>query len=306
MSIALTGVIPPLVTPITATGEIDRTSLERLLAFQLDAGVDGVFLGGSTGEVALLDSRRQTEAVATAVSFVAGAVPVLAGAIDTGTARVVEHARAAVTAGADAVVVTTPFYVKPNDAEIAAHFRAVAAAVDAPIVGYDIPVAAASRLAPDVVAELAESKTIVALKDSSGDLVSFREITRRLPDLPALTGSELLADVALDLGAAGLVPGIGNVDPHGYVRLFRAANTGDRDTARAEQERLIDLFRIISVADRGRIGFTSAALGSFKAALALRGLIDDPATNPPLSPLSAAETERIAAILAEAGLDPAR
>lgn len=302
MTIALKGVIPPLVTPIDDTGEVDRASLERLIGFQLDAGVDGLFLGGSTGEVALLDSRRQTDALDIAVRTAAGAVPVLAGAIDTGTARVIEQARTAVATGADAVVVTTPFYVKPNDAEIAAHFRAVASAVDAPVIAYDIAVAAGSRITPDVVTELAETKTIVALKDSSGDLVTFREITRRLPDFPALTGSELLADLALDLGAAGLVPGIGNVDPHGYVRLYNAARTGDRETARAEQERLLDLFRIIAVADRARVGFTAAALGSFKAALALRGLIGNPATNPPLSPLTDPETRRIAAILAEAGL----
>ena len=302
MDIDLKGVIPPLVTPVDDTGEIDRASLEKLVAFQLDAGVDGVFLGGSTGEVALLDSRRQAEALDIAVKAVAGAVPVLAGAIDTGTARVVERARQSVAQGADAVVVTTPFYVKPNDAEIAEHFRNVAAAVDAPVIGYDIPGAAGSRLSPDVVAGLAESGTIAALKDSSGDLVTFREIVRRLPDFPVLTGSELLADVAMDLGACGLVPGLGNIDPHGYLRLYYAAWNGDRATARAEQERLLDLFRIISVADRGRVGFTSGALGSFKAALALRGVIANPATNPPLSPLTGAETQRIAEILAEAGL----
>lgn len=302
MDIDLTGVIPPLATPLDEHGEIDHASLERLIAFQLDAGVDGVFLGGSTGEVALLDSRRQRELLATAVAAVGGAVPVLAGAIDTGTARVIERAEQAVAAGADAIVVTTPFYVKPNDAEIARHFRAVAAAVDAPVVAYDIVGNAQSRITPDVVSELAESKTVVALKDSSGDLVSFREIIRRLPDFPVLTGSELLADVSMDLGAAGLVPGLGNIDPHGYVRLYRAARAGDRETARREQERLLDLFRIISVADRSRVGFTSGALGSFKTALHLRGIITDPATNPPLSPLTEPETRRIAAILAEAGL----
>ncbi|ADD45723.1 dihydrodipicolinate synthase family protein [Stackebrandtia nassauensis] len=302
MDFDLQGVIPPLATPLDADGEIDRASLESLIAFQLDAGVDGVFLGGSTGEVALLDARRQREVLDIARDAVDGAVPLLAGAIDTGTARVIDLARQAVIAGADAVVVTTPFYVKPNDTEIAEHFRRVAAAVDIPVIAYDIVSNAQSRITPDVVCELAESNTIAALKDSSGDLVTFREITRRLPDFPALTGSELLADVSLDLGAKGLVPGLGNIDPHGYVRLYRAARAGDRQVARAEQERLLDLFRIISVADRSRVGFTAGALGGFKAALALRNIIKNPATNPPLSPLTDAETTRIAEILAEAGL----
>lgn len=303
MDVNLSGVIPPLVTPVDGDGEIDRASVDRLVGFQLDAGVDGIFLGGSTGEVALLDSRRQAELLDVATSAVAGAVPVLAGAIDTGTARVIERARHAVEHGADAVVVTPPFYVQPNGAEITEHYRRVSAAVGAPVVAYDIPSAVGSRLTPDVVAELAESKTVVALKDSSGDLVTFRDITRHRPGFPALTGSELLADVAIDLGAHGLVPGLGNVDPHGYVRLYRAARAGDRVAARAQQERLLDLFRIISVADGARVGFTAGALGGFKAALALRGVIANPATNPPLSPLSADETTRIAAILASAGLD---
>ncbi|WP_020666292.1 dihydrodipicolinate synthase family protein [Amycolatopsis nigrescens] len=300
--ISLHGVIPPLATPIGPDGEVDRRSLERLIAFQLDAGVDGVFLGGSTGEIALLDSARQRAVLEVAVGTVAGAVPVLAGAVDTGTLRVIEHARRAAELGVDAVVVTAPFYVQPHPAEIVGHFRAVQAAVDRPLIAYDIPSAVGSRLTPDVVAELAESKLVVALKDSSGDLESFREILRRVPGFPALTGSELLADTALGIGANGLVPGLGNVDPHGYVRLYRAMRDGDLATARAEQDRLAGLFRIISVADRRRIGFTAGALGSFKAAMALRGIIDHPATHPPLLPLDDTETATITTLLDEAGL----
>ncbi|SFP97780.1 4-hydroxy-tetrahydrodipicolinate synthase [Amycolatopsis arida] len=300
--LALHGVVPPLVTPLTATGEVDRASLERLVEFQLAAGVDGVFLGGSSGEVALLDTAQRRAIVEVAVGTVAGAVPVLAGAVDTGTRRVIEHARQAAALGADAVVVTAPFYVRPHPAEIVEHFRLVQAALPCPVVAYDIPGAVGARLVPDLVAELAETKLVVALKDSSGDLATFREIRRRAPDLPALTGSELLADTAVALGAAGIVPGLGNVDPHGYVRLYRAARDGDLATAAAEQDRLARLFGIVDIADRGRIGFTAGALGAFKAALALRGVIDHPATNPPLLPLDRAETGAIRRILTDAGL----
>ncbi|MFF5991658.1 dihydrodipicolinate synthase family protein [Prauserella flavalba] len=299
--LSLHGVIPPLVTPLDERGEVDRRSLERLVACQLDAGVDGVFVGGSSGEVALLDTAQRRTVVEVTVGAVAGAVPVLAGAVDTGTRRVIEHARQAAELGADAVVVTAPFYVKPHPAEIVAHFRHVHAAVDVPVVAYDIPSAVGARLTPDVVVELAESKDVVALKDSSGDLATFREILRRT-GLPALSGSELLADTAVLLGAAGLVPGLGNVDPHGYVRLYRAARDGDAAAAAAEQDRLARLFGIVSVADLGRVGFTAGALGAFKAAMALRGIIDCPATNRPLAPLSPSETETIAEILAAEGL----
>ena len=299
----LTGVIPPLVTPVDPAGAVDRDALARLVAFLLDAGVSGLFVGGSTGEVALLDSAARRAVVEVAVATAGGQVPVLAGAVDTGTRRVIEQSRAAVALGADAVVVTAPFYVAPNDTEIVAHYRAVAAAVDAPVIAYDIPSAVGARLTPPVIAELADAKLVVALKDSSGDLAGLRETLRLVrPGFPVLTGSELIADVSVALGAAGIVPGLGNVDPHGYVRLYRAAASGDADTARTEQDRLARLFTIISVADRARIGFTAAALGSFKAALALRGVIGHPGTLPPLSPLTPSETAAIAEILADAGL----
>ncbi|WP_394848589.1 dihydrodipicolinate synthase family protein [Pendulispora brunnea] len=307
---SLRGVIPALVTPIDGQGDVDERSLEHLIRFQLDAGVHGIFVGGSSGEVALLDGAQRATLVKVAVGMVAGAVPVLVGAVDTGTRRVIEQARKAVALGADAVVVTAPFYVRPNPREIVEHFRLVQAALGHPVVAYDIPSAVGSRLTPDIVEELAASKLVVGLKDSSGDLVTFREIVRRTRRMdrqgsfPVLSGSELLADVAIELGAHGLVPGLANVDPHGYVRLFHAASTADRAKARAEQDRLAKLFEIISVADLGRIGFTAGALGAFKAALALRGIITNGATNVPLSALNERELEAIARILHETGLAP--
>lgn len=301
LTLALHGVVPPLVTPLDENGEVDRRSLERVVSDQLGAGVDGVFVGGSTGEIALLDTARRRTAIEVVTGTVAGAVPVLAGAVDTGTLRVVEQARQAVALGADAVVVTTPFYVRPHDDEILTHFGHVHAAVDAPVVAYDIPSATGSRLTPAIVTELAGSGLVVGLKDSSGDLASFREILRRT-DIPAFTGSELLADTAIRLGAAGVVPGLGNVDPSGYVRLYRAVRQGDIETAAAEQERLARLFEITSVADRTRIGLTAGVIGGYKAAMALRGLIDHPAAHPPLLPLNESETRAIADILTDTGL----
>lgn len=295
------GVVPPLVTPLDEHGDVDRASLERLVSFQLDAGVDGLFVGGSSGEIALLDTAQRRAAIEVVAGTAAKAVPVLAGAIDTGTRRVVEHARQAAELGADAVVVTAPFYVSPGTAEIVDHFRHVHTAVDVPVVAYDIPSAVHVPLTPDIVAELAAEELVVALKDSSGDLAAFREILRST-DLPALTGSELFADTAVQVGASGIVPGLGNVDPHGYVRLHRAAHDGDHRAAAEEQERLARLFRIISVADRSRIGFTAGALGAFKAALAVRGVIANPATNLPLRQLDDEEKRAIAALLDEAGL----
>jgi 4-hydroxy-tetrahydrodipicolinate synthase len=117
-----------------------------------------------------------------------------------------------------------------------------------------------------------------------------------------LTGSEVLVDTALALGAQGAVPGLANVDPDGYVRLDRLCRTGDREGARAEQDRLCALFGLVGVGDPARMGGGSSGLGAFKAALHLRGIIDCPATAEPQVPLSPEEVERVGKYLAAAGL----
>ncbi|GAA4777294.1 dihydrodipicolinate synthase family protein [Microbacterium gilvum] len=291
------GVVPPVVTPLTAQGALDEASLAGVVDEQVAAGASGVFVAGSTGEVALLSDEVRVRALQVAVSAADGRVPVLAGVVDTGTARVVRQAERAEEAGADAVVATPPFYIAPHPAEIARHFRVVAAAVSIPVVAYDIPSATHVPLSASVLRELAGDGAIAGFKDSSGDIAGFRRALGALGDVPALTGSELFADLALELGAAGIVPGLGNVDPQGYVRLSDAVARGDLPAARAEQERLIRLFRIVEVADRGRIGATAAALGSFKAAMWLRGAIDSPRTSEPLGALLPSEIDAVGAIL---------
>lgn len=304
MTVELTGIIPPVTTPLTAEADVDTASLERLCAFLLDAGVDGLFVCGSSGEVALLSDAQRAKVIGVAAATASGQVPVLAGVIDTGTARVIDHARAAVKAGAGAVVATPPFYVAPNADEVVRHYRLLADAVDAPVVAYDIPSATHSPLSRAVVERLAHDRTVVALKDSSGDLDGFRAHLSATADtgLRVFTGSETMTDIALQLGAHGAVPGLANVDPHGYVRIRRAADAGDWAAAAAEQERLRRIFAIIDVADRNRIGFTAGALGAFKAAQYLRGVIDTPRCADPLLPLEGSEIDAVRAILEREGV----
>lgn len=304
MSPDLAGIIPPLTTPLTVEADVDVASLERLCTFLLEAGVDGLFVCGSSGEVSLLSDAQRTKAIEVAVKTASGQVPVLAGVIDTGTARVIDHARAAAKAGADAVVATPPFYVAPNVDEVVRHYRLLAAAVEVAVVAYDIPSATHSPLSNAVVERLARDKTVVALKDSSGDLDGFRTHLASTADtaLRVFTGSETMADVALQLGAHGAVPGLANVDPHGYIRIRRAADAGDWAAAAAEQERLRRIFTIVDVADRNRIGFTAGALGAFKAAQYLRGVIDIPRCADPLLPLEDSEIDAVRAILEREGV----
>ncbi|MHB9861822.1 dihydrodipicolinate synthase family protein [Streptomyces sp. YIM S03343] len=304
----LTGVVPPLCTPLTPDREVDVPSLLRLVDHLVSAGVHGLFVLGSSSEAAYLTDRQRLLVVESVTAHVAGQVPVLAGAIDMTTPRVLDHVAAVTSAGADAVVVTAPFYTRTHPAEIARHYRLVAAASPVPVVAYDIPVAVGSKLPAALVLELAEEGVLAGVKDSSGDVAGFRELTTGtrertgLADFSVLTGSEVVVDLAMSLGAQGAVPGLANVDPDGYVRLHRLCVSGDWAGARAEQERLCTLFGLTGAGDPSRMGGSSSALGAFKAALHLRGVIACPATAEPQVPLSAAEVERVGKFLAGAGL----
>ncbi|MGW7725758.1 dihydrodipicolinate synthase family protein [Streptomyces canus] len=304
----LTGVVPPVCTPLTPDREVDVPSLLRLVDHLVAGGVHGLFVLGTSSEAAFLTDAQRRLVVETVAGHVGGRLPVLAGVIDMTTARVLDHVRAVTAAGADAVVVTAPFYASTHPVEIARHYRLVAAGSPVPVIAYDLPSGVHTKLPADVVLDLAAEGVLAGLKDSSGDLAGFRTVVsgaRAHPGIigfSVLTGSELIVDAALAVGADGAVPGLANVDPEGYVRLDRLFRAGDLEAARAEQERLCALFGMVGVGDRARMGGSSSALGAFKAALYLRGVIDCPATAEPQVPLSEAEVERVGRFLAGAGL----
>ncbi|MFE0258211.1 dihydrodipicolinate synthase family protein [Streptomyces sp. NPDC059010] len=304
----LTGVVPPVCTPLTPDREVDVPSLLRLVDHLVAGGVHGLFVLGSTSEAAYLTDRQRRIVVEAVTGHVGGRLPVLAGVIDMTTPRVLDHVREVTAAGADAVVATAPFYARTHPAEIARHYRLIAAACPVPVVAYDLPASVHTKLPAEVILDLAAEGVLAGLKDSSGDLAGFRTVVvgaRNRPDIKdfsVLTGSELIVDAALAVGADGAVPGLANVDPAGYVRLDRLCRAGDWESARAEQERLCALFGLVGVGDPGRMGGGSSALGAFKAALQLRGVIDCAATAEPQVPLSPEEVERVGKFLAGAGL----
>ncbi|MBV2357537.1 dihydrodipicolinate synthase family protein [Streptomyces sp. J2-1] len=301
----LTGVVPPVCTPLTPEREVDVPSLCRLVDHLVEAGTHGLFVLGSTSEAAFLTDRQRRQVVEAVSAHVAGQLPVIAGVIDMTTPRVLDHVRSVTGAGAEAVVVTAPFYARTHPAELVHHFRRIAAASPVPVIAYDIPSAVHTKLPADVVLGLAADGVLAGLKDSSGDLAAFREVVagaRAHAGFAVLTGSEVIADAALALGADGVVPGLGNVDPHGYVRMYRLCRAGDPEGARAEQERLRALFGLVGVGDPARMGGSSSALGAFKAALHLRGVIDCPITAEPQVPLSGNEVALVGKYLAAAGL----
>jgi len=168
------------------------------------------------------------------------------------------HARAAKAIGVDAVVATAPFSprpIRPRSGTITVQIREKA---DIPVVAYDIPFCTHVKLRRATIVELAQEGTIIGLKDSSGEDREFRQVLLDLaghPDFFGFTGAELVVDSALAMGAHGVVPGLGNVDPAGYVRLWNAFKRGDLAKARREQERLCILSEINGVAI-GRVGLS--------------------------------------------------
>ncbi|MDT3399475.1 dihydrodipicolinate synthase family protein [Streptomyces sp. B1866] len=308
--VPLTGVIPPLCTPLTPAGEVDTRSLRALVEHLIGARVHALFALGSTGEAAYLTDARRRTALETVVEAAAGRVPVLAGAIDMTAGRAADQARTAARLGADAVVATAPFYARCHPAETADHFRRVRQAAGVPLVAYDIPAAVHTRLDPEVLLRLAAEGTLSGVKDSSGDDGALRRLLVAVRgrglhgSFAVLTGSELAADGALLAGAHGLVPGLGNVDPHGFTRLYAHARAGQWEAAAAEQDRLAALFGLAAVGDPAVMGVDSRAYGGFKAALHLLGVIGCPATAAPQVPLDEAAVKAVRGYLEEGGLLP--
>ena len=300
---ALAGVIPPVVTPLDADRRLDVPSFERVLERLVAAGVDGVFVLGSTSEVAFCTDAMRRQVLAEAVRIVAGRVPVLAGVIDTQTDRVLEHVATAERAGVNGVVATAPFYAVTPAAQVRRHFELLGRAASVPVYAYDIPVCVHTKLDPELLVDLGRSGSIAGVKDSSGDDISFRRLALKNADagspLTLLTGHEFVVDGAYLAGADGCVPGLGNVDPAGYVALHQACRAGDWERARAIQDRLARLMEIC-LSPQGTSGW-GAGVGAFKTALMLLGVITSNQLPEPFERLSGDDIESVRTILDRVG-----
>jgi 4-hydroxy-tetrahydrodipicolinate synthase len=297
------GIVPPILTPLTEGGEVDFGSFTRLIEHEITGGVHGLFVLGSTGEVIFHDRQTRRRILEHAVKVVGGRVPVLAGVLDPATDRVIANARDAASIGVDAVVVTVPFYTISSPAEDIDHFRTVAKACPVPVVAYDIPICVHVKLPRSTVVTLAREGTIVGLKDSSGDDANLREVLLDLKGTKVwcLTGAELVVDSALLMGAQGAVPGLANIDPAAFVRLYDATRRGDWEAARTEQERICRL-KEIARCGLPRASWGGATFSGYKTALQAMGII---ATNVPARPqraLNEEEAAKVRAILRECGL----
>ncbi len=284
----LRGVLPPVLLPMTPDAEVDSVSLSRLVSFLLDGGVHGLWVNGTTGEFYGLEGELRARVVQEFVTAVDGRVPVIAHVGDTSTRLAVQHARAAVTAGAALLSVLPPYLVGFTQGELKGHVRAVADAVQQPVLAYNLPQFAPVGLSIDSIVELAAEGVLCGAKDSSSDMVWFRQLARGLREAGApmalLTGGSSVADVGYMLGAVGSVSSLANLTPRHLVRQYEAAREQDWArvlTLQEQSETLISLLRPPGVDVTP--GLTMAA---YKHLLAAVGVIDADVAAAPQSPLS--------------------
>ena len=303
-NVPFSGVVPPVVTPDTPDHQLDVVSFERSINRLIEAGVDGLFFLGSSGEVVFATDERRDQIVREAVRIVDHRVPVLVGIIDTETERVLAHGRRALALGADALVATAPFYALGGPADIEEHFRILHQELDAPLFAYDIPVCVHTKLPWKMLARLGAEGVLAGVKDSSGDDVSFRYLVQENEKnghpLTLLTGHEIVVDGALLSGADGSVPGLANVEPEGYVRMWKAAQEGNWAEVKREQDRLNEISHIFDVTS-GVQGY-GAGVGAFKCALNLMGIFDSDQMPRPVKPLDGQNREAIKQVLIANGL----
>jgi dihydrodipicolinate synthase/N-acetylneuraminate lyase len=295
---ALTGIIPPTISPLDAAREIDEAAVGALVEHVLQGGASGLFVLGGCGEGAWLPSRQRGTIVRAFVRAAAGRVPVLAGVMLPATALATEAARQAAAEGADAVVVGSPYYFGVDGVAQRRHIETVIEAAGRPALLYNIPQCTHQVLAPAMVAELARDTRVLGIKDSAGDFVAFQAFlagkTAR-PDFRVLQGHEHLAAASLRLGGDGLVPGLANVAPALMVELRGAAGRGDTAGCTRLQAAIVDLCAIYEVGHW---------LPALKAACAMIG-IGSGTPGLPLVPATETERRTIATVLARHGLGPA-
>lgn len=241
---ALSGVIPPLISPLSESGEPDPTATGALVEHVLAGGVSGLFVLGGCGEGAWLTAGQRGAVVRATARAAADRGPVLAGVMLPATRAAAEAARQAADEGAAAVVVGSPYYFDVDGAAQQRHIEAVLDAVPLPALLYNIPQCTHHTLAPETVRTLAQDLRVLGIKDSAGDFGVFQRflaIKRHRPTFRVLQGNEPLASASLLQGGDGLVPGLANVGPALFVALRRAAARGDATTCARLQAEIEDL-----------------------------------------------------------------
>lgn len=239
MSLSLSGLITALATPFQANGALDPDGWQRLLHLQLEGGVHGVVVAGSTGEAAALSDDEYDQLLRSAVKTVAGRIPVLAGTGLSGTAKTIEQTRRAAANGATHALVVTPPYVRPTQAGLIAHYRAVADQGGLPVILYNVPGRTGCDMLPETVAELARHPNIVGIKEAVGDIGRVHALLAlRSPDFAILSGDDGTAARSILSGVDGLISVGSNALPGAYRRMCDLAAAGEREATESWDARL--------------------------------------------------------------------
>jgi 4-hydroxy-tetrahydrodipicolinate synthase len=287
----LAGYIPDLPTPFDAAGEIDLAAFAKLCERQIRAGVSAIVVGETTGEASTLSPVEHDAIIRSAVEIANGRVRVIAGAGSNSTSQAIELTRRAELAGADAALSVVPYYNKPMQAGIAAHFKAIADSTGLPIILHDIPARTIRELSDDTLAKLAQSRQFIGLRDGSGDLARPLRLRSMVPPgFRLLSGDDATALAYLANGGDGCVSVVSNVAPELCQVIFSSCRQGRLQSARYLQSRLARLAALLARDN-------PAAL---KYAMCLIGLIR-PDTRLPIVELAETAKAEVAGALAEMG-----
>ena len=289
----ITGSIVALVTPMFEDGRLDFDALKRLVDFHVAEKTDGIVIVGTTGESPTVNVEEHCALIRASVAHAAGRIPVIAGTGANSTTEAIELTRFAKEAGAAAALSVVPYYNRPTQEGLYRHFRAIAEAVDLPLILYNVPGRTVADLANDTALRLAEIPNIVGIKDATGNLERASDLIARAPrDFALYTGDDLSSVATLLLGFHGTISVTANVAPRQIHELCVAAAAGDVRTARAIHFRLLDLHRdLFCEANPIPVKWAVQQLGLMQGGIRL-----------PLTPLSPAGQVKVAAALRSAGL----
>lgn len=297
----LGGIIPPLVTPLKGRDSLDFPGLEKLVQHVLDGGVRGLFILGTTGEAPCLSYRLRRQMIERVCTLVGGRVPVLVGITDTAMVESLNLARYAADAGADALVLTTPYYFPAGQRELTDSLGRLIPELPLPLMLYNMPALTKVWFEIETLRQLSEFPQVIGVKDSSGDLEYYGkllELRKTRPDWTFFMGPEHLLVQSVRMGGDGGVNGAANVLP----RLFTEAHeTAVNHSGRADAlQEVIESFQ--RVYDIGK--YASRHIKATKCALSLRGICDDFMTEP-FHRFNPPEREKVEAILNEILQHPA-
>jgi 4-hydroxy-tetrahydrodipicolinate synthase len=287
------GVLPALITPFR-NGTVDEAAFTALVERQIEGGVHGLVPVGTTGETATLSHDEHRRVVELCVNTAAGRVPVIAGAGSNSTAEAIELVRHAKTIGADAALVVTPYYNRPSQEGLYAHYAAINEAVQLPLIIYNVPGRTSVDISNDTLARLAVLPNIVGIKDATADMgrASFQRLMCG-PDWVMLTGDDPSGLGYMAHGGHGCISVTANVAPAQCAAFYEACMAGDWTTALAWQDRLVRLHKAL---------FLDASPAPTKFALATLGLCEETARLP-ITPCAEAVKPAILEAMREAGLE---